>query len=147
MSRYEEATPDVEQYVADLKKEHFEDLINARIKCVFDSKKKISKGRYVFGRITKPNDFVSFLTSNEFDYVMILDKNIWDAIEEADKIRIIRHELRHCFVDDDINHPYKLVDHDLIDFYDEVALNTDDPRWSQRIAAVAASIYTKDDEE
>ena len=41
--------------------------------------------------------------------------------------------------------PYKLVGHDIEDFMIEMDLNQDDPRWRNRLAAVAESVYDRED--
>jgi hypothetical protein len=63
-------------------------------------------------------------------------------VSERDRERILRHELRHTYFDIDTeDNPYRLVDHDITDFYAEIELNKDDPRWGQRCAALTADIY------
>lgn len=145
--RYEEATPEVVQLVDAIADKYFKELVNVKFKCVFDTKKKKSKGAFVFARVVKVNDFVMFLVTDDFDYVIIFDKNIWNAIQDIDKERIVRHELRHCFVDNEKDDPCRLVGHDMEDFYEEAELNKDDPKWAQRVATIAETIYSKDDEE
>jgi hypothetical protein len=141
--RYEEITPDVLKIAADLVSNVFPELTNANIRYVFDTKKKMHKGRLVFASIHIPNELTDFLANEELDYVIRVDKNIWNAIEEPDRIRIIRHELRHTYVDNEAKVPFKLVDHDFQDFYEESRLNADDPAWSQRVGAVGESVYEK----
>jgi len=145
--RYEEVSKDVYELLKEVVKEHFEDLTNVNFKCVFDTKKKIKGGRFIFAYIKKVNEFTSFLAGDEFDYVIVIDKNIWTAINKDDKVRIIRHELRHCFIDSEKDDPYKIIDHEIEDFYAEIALNVNDPKWGLRVAAIAESIYDKDSQE
>ena len=45
------------------------------------------------------------------------------------------------------SNPYKLLDHSITDFYEEVELNKDDPRWRERVATVVADIYEQQAEE
>ena len=53
----------------------------------------------------KTNDLLRHLTiedSNDesgYDYIMYLDKAVFENVEDADKVRLIRHELQHCEVD------------------------------------------------
>lgn len=132
-------------------KEHFSEpshavrLTNIRWKLVFDTKKKTIKGKIRFAEIKRVNEFVEHLAEDEFDYVIIIDQNIWDAISDSDRIRIIRHELRHCFIDPESANPFKIVPHDYEDFKEEVILNADDPNWTTRVALIAESIYAKDE--
>ena len=70
---------------------------------------------------------------------------MWDNIERIDKIRLLRHELRHIYVDTDSErNPYKLVDHDVTDFAEEIALNTDDTRWAERLGDLTIELYSQE---
>lgn len=151
MDRYEDPLPEVLDLVDHVQREWFPYLVNAKIKVLFDTKKRSSKGHFVLGRIQRCSTVLRHLTRDEarsadgFDYILYLDKAVFDAVDQSDRIRIIRHELRHCFYDlDSKTNPYQLVGHDIEDFYDEMDLNKDDPRWRERIASVAASIYDND---
>jgi hypothetical protein len=84
------------------------------------------------------------------DYVIILDKVCWQATGDRDRERILRHELRHTFYDieeEDSTKAYRLMDHTITDFYEEITLNNDDPRWRERLATMTADMYdqTKED--
>ncbi len=152
MTRYELASDKEINLVQYVVKEHFPHLRNARILVLMDSKKRQSRGRAIFATIQTATDLVRVLTQDTFegggaDYVLILDGLLWQSIEESDRVRIIRHELRHCLYDPDAAKPYKLVGHDIEDFVDELRLNSDDPRWGARVAAVWDSIHGTDKSE
>jgi hypothetical protein len=96
----------------------------------------------------KTNDLLRHLTKDEadamegYDYIITIDKTCWDSIIRDDKIRIVRHELRHTYFDiESEDNPYKLLDHSISDFYEEVEFNKDDPRWRERLATVVEDIY------
>ncbi len=152
--RYEEVTEDVWHMFRGVKANHFPELKNAKIILLFDLKKRRSGGRVVLGRIMKTNDLLRHLTKDEaeaiegYDYIITLDKVGWDTITENDRTRILRHELRHTYFDvESESNPYKLLDHSITDFYEEVELNKDDPRWRERVATVVADIYEQQAEE
>jgi hypothetical protein len=42
---------------------------------------------------------------------------------------------------------HRLIDHSITDFYEEVDLNKDDPRWRERIATITADIYEQRKED
>lgn len=131
-----------------IKEEYFPELCNCRIKVLMDTKKKMSKGEMVFGSIKKASEVEKYLTSDNvndegYDFMLMLDGNVFDNIAEADKEKIIRHELRHIFFDSDAKNPYKIVGHDVEDFLAEIKLNADDPDWRSRVTEVAKSIYDK----
>ncbi|MFH1060136.1 MAG: putative metallopeptidase [Pseudomonadota bacterium] len=148
-SRFAFAPDWVQDLVDEVRREHFPGLANARILVLFDEKKRQSQGRYVLGRIQRAQDVVRLLSEHAdgeaFDYVLGLDYEVFVRIERPDQVRLIRHELRHCWHDSEAeDNPYKLVGHDIEDFHAEVKLNADDPKWVQRLAEVAASIYESD---
>ncbi len=90
------------------------------------------------GRILKSNDLVRHLTKNAYaeegyDFIITLDKKCWDHVTDEDRVKILRHELRHVSFDIEADdNPYKLVNHSILDFYEEVELNQADPRWRAR---------------
>jgi len=153
-SRFEDAPSQVITVVETVKDKWFPELDGARIKVVFDLKKRTSGDKLILGRIVKANGLTRFLTIEEaessdgFDYFLFLDKKIWEVMEVEDQIRLVRHELRHTNVDvEKENDPFKLRPHDIEDFYDEIELNKDDPRWAERVVTVAEAIYEAEKEE
>jgi hypothetical protein len=147
--RYEDVDSTVKDLFDATVTEYFPELINVKIKLVFDNKKRKSKGQLVLARIKKADDLLQFLTTSEveegYNYVLFLDKTCWNHIEDIDRIRILRHELNHVHIDfDSATNPYKTVDHDFSDFRVEVERNADDPSWSIRIAELTNAIYEQE---
>lgn len=149
--RFEEVTSDVTTMMETLIAETFTHLSSARILPVFDLKKRQSGGRITLGSMQKTNDLMRHLTADNlypegYDYIMRLDKLVWTNIGEEDKIRLMRHELSHCLVDmDSTTNQYKIQDHEVTDFYSEIEYNASDPRWGERLAAVASNLYSRDE--
>jgi len=146
--RYEEVNEDVLSLLREVRGEYFPELKNAKIKALFDIKKMKSGGMLVLARIMKTNDLLRHLTIDEaeaiegYDYIIALDKTCWENIIRDDKVRILRHELRHAYFDiESEDNPYRLQNHSISDFYEEVEFNKDDPRWRERLAAVVEDIY------
>jgi len=144
--RFENCTDDVAEIKKKMIEKHFPELAGCNICLIFDLKKRMKGGNIVLASIQKPNEMLRFFTiddagSEGYDYVMRIDKNAWENIEEIDKERLIRHELRHTSVDFDSDSPYKIRDHSITDFYSEINLNEDDPRWAERAGAVTLSVY------
>lgn len=147
MIRYEDA-PETEALLHKIRFEHFPELVNAKILVLFDLKKRGSKGMVCLARIMKANDLIRHLTTDDkalaegYDYIITIDKVFWDNAGNEDRARVIRHELRHTFYDiESKSDPYKLIDHDITDFYAEVEMNQDDPRWRMRCASLVVDIY------
>jgi hypothetical protein len=146
--RFEEVTNDVYEVLEKVREKYFPELLNAKIKLLFDTKKRTKGSRVVLANIRKTNDLLKLLTAKEakdnegFTYIVTVDKIVWQNIDSKDKIRLLRHELRHTSVSiDDEKDPYKIVEHDIQDFIDEVTLNNDDPGWAKRVAGLAEDMY------
>lgn len=153
-NRYIDASDEAVKIKDELIKEFFPELVNAKIKMIFDTKPRKNSGRYIHAQITKANDLIKHLTAGEtndyagYDYIMYIDQNVFENIEFVDKKRLIRHELRHCHVDPEkAKDPYKLKPHDIEDFYEDIELeqqsDNGDMRWKERLSAVAESVHQK----
>jgi hypothetical protein len=149
--RYEEDL-NAKKLVDDTVARHFGHLVNAKIAVLMDTKSKKSKGRLVFGTLRKTNPIIRVLTddggavADGYDYVLVLDKFVFNAIDDADKVRIIRHELSHASVDGEKEQPYDIQNHEVEDFFSEIEYNRDDPRWTERVTAVAESMLEEEKE-
>lgn len=152
-SRFENGTQDAVDVMERVRREWFEHLKEARIKVLFDTKERKKGPMLILGRIMKANDLIRRLTEQfapgGCDYVLFLDKIAFSNMEEEDRVRLIRHELRHCVYDPFAKTCWKLIPHDIEDFEVEIALNKDNAGWAKRIAAIAAAIYEqqKDDKK
>ena len=134
-------------------RESVSDLGEAKIKYVFRDKRKGNDDNITFADIRKFSDLVKHITMEIPDYsdeglhyCVVIDKNIWEALDEKDKFRIARHEFLHAKVKfkEDGTTEYNLRDHTVRTFYEEIEIeNKDggDPRWMERLANIAVSIY------
>jgi predicted metallopeptidase len=152
MIRFVEANEAASSIMNAVIDEYFPELKDATIKILFDTKKRTYGDKIVLGRISSANDLVRRLTDDEAeegcDYVMFLDKIAFEAIPESDRIRLIRHELRHCRVSvGSESIKYGIIPHDIEDFAQEVKLNVDEVDWAKRAVALAADIYAQMEED
>jgi hypothetical protein len=152
MSRYYEVDEETQDMLEKIQDEYFSELANCYVKPLFDTKGKKSGGEFTFAWIKKSNELIRYLTSEEVDrdeghdFIIFIDYNIWQNINEIDKERILRHELRHIEYDpESTSNPFKLRKHEVEDFYSEIELNKDEPRWKEKIGQIAESIYAKDE--
>lgn len=150
-TRYQDAGECEYAILTEVRNGWFANLAEARIRILFDLKKKISGKKLVIARIYKTNDLIKHLTLSEeevegTDLIIFLDKVCWDAIQQLDKIRIIRHELRHVSYEAGKKNPYVLTGHDIEDFVSEVKLNQDDVGWRQRVIDLTCEIYRQKEE-
>jgi len=150
--RYEPVTSDVKETVRNLINTTFPELGSAKILCVFDTQKRESKGRLILADIKKAGEFEKFLTMDEadnegYDYIMRIDLKAWSLGTNEDRTRLIRHELRHTLVDNDATKPWKLRGHSIEDFYSEIRLNEDNPRWAEDLSMKVISSYEMEKEK
>ena len=151
--RYELVTEDVIETMKHCIENFLPELANPGILCVFDNKLKVSKGKTVLAYIKKANEVEKFLSLDDDtfeegpDYFIFINKKAWEIADGPDRIRLMRHELRHADIDlDHEKNPYKVKPHDLEDFYDEVALNVDKPRWAEELAMRTKVAYENEGE-
>ena len=151
--RYDEVGDHVNTLLDEVRSKDFPELVNAKIKVLFDLKKRKSGGLVILARIMKANDLIRHLTRNGadyhngYDYIITLDKKCWENITDLDRVKILRHELRHTFFDiESEDDPYKLLNHSVSDFHEEVELNKNDPRWRERVATLTEDIYEQEKE-
>lgn len=155
--RYEDTDESVANVLAAMRSSYFPNLRNAKIKTLFDTKKRKRGGGLVLASIVLPNDLIRHFTVDEaaeagsmdgYDYIVILDKACWTNIDVKDRERIIRHELRHAYFDiESEKSPYRLIDHSIKDFYEEVEINADDPRWQQRVLRLTLNIREQEKDQ
>jgi hypothetical protein len=149
-TRYIEAGPKEYELLNDLIAEVFPELVNAKFKIFFNLKKHINQGRLVFSHIEMTDDLTRYLTISEFDmtegadYCIFLDHVLWVTLlaeKPDDKVRLMRHELRHCWVETESKRPYKITPHDIEDFVEEIKFNQDNPGWKTPIAQLLDAVY------
>lgn len=153
MSRYYDADDKAIKVLKDVINERFPELRPLRVKLIVDSKLKIDKLRDAptFAYIKAANDVERFLTKsgmdlNGIDYFVFINELVWNLADDINKKRIISHELRHAYVDSESG-ACKLVKHDIEDFFVEIELNTDDPKWAAALGAVVIAKFEQMKEE
>jgi hypothetical protein len=144
MGRYYEADKTVTDIMTDLifTENRFPNLKAANIKVVMDSKPKVDKltETVTFASIKLANEVEKYLSKDGhnitgIDYIIFVNDIVWELADAQNKKRILSHELRHTYTDDKGN--YKVVKHDLEDFYAEVEINKADPMWAQSLGLIA----------
>lgn len=150
--KYELVPDHVLEMYEKLRAQHFPQLVNSKILFLINKKKMVRKGNIVLGKMMKPSELVKFLSKDEapedgYDYIMLLDSKLITNCDDSDIVRVLRHELRHTFYDSDSLNPYKLIDHDFSDFYDEVELNKDDPAWAKRVSQTVSLMYDQEKDQ
>lgn len=145
--RYEPVTEDVLEILKNVREKHFPELGGAEILCVFDTHKRKHGRKIVLADIKKASKFEKFLTIDDtgsqegYNYIIRIDKKAWEIAGSEDRIRLIRHELRHTEVDNDAKEPWKLRAHTIEDFMSEIRLNEDNPKWARDLVGSVAAAY------
>ena len=153
MIRFTDVDTDTKKMINEIISKDFSHLTQAKIKMIFDQKKRKTGGRYQLGKMQKSNDLIRYLTSREaldtegFDYLMFIDENVFEALEQMDKVRLVRHLLQYADIDFEAEKPYKIRKEEVITWYDELEYNKDDPKWFERLEVIAESIYNQENEE
>jgi hypothetical protein len=149
--RFEDVGNDVYQLMEDVIETEHRHLREAAICILFDNKKRKSGDRYVLGRIKSTSEELKAFAVNDegqmYDYVMFLDKEVWLRISEDDQKCLLYHELCHCKVNEDATNQYKIQGHEIETFYSEIERNKDNPRWAERLGAIAEAVHDPENNE
>lgn len=146
--RFEEAPERAYKLLGEILKEHegFDQLRSAKILILMDCKKRMNGDFVTLASFQKANDLDRFLSMDEvgddgYDYILRFDKVLWGIIEDEDRIRILRHELKHADVDIEAKNPWKVRPHEIEDFFSEVDFNSGEPDWRMRVGNSLLSKY------
>lgn len=154
--KYEDVPQSVEDIFVEVRDDVFPELAGARIKLTYCLKPRKTGEAYKIATIQKLNELDRYFSADEadseegFDYVIIIDKLVWEECSREDQVRIMRHELRHTNVDFDKKMPYGLRKHDYEDFVDDMEIELQpggDPRWHERLGDIASQVHERDKEK
>lgn len=149
MNRYLDSDATLETVFAETLNSEFAWLDTVKFKLLFDTKKRISKGKVTLASVELANEKVKFFTTDEgvpegYDCIMIVDAVAWQYATDKDKKRIISHELNHVVFNE--KGKIKLVGHDVEDFAAELVKNADDPNWGSKLAELTLAIYDQQED-
>lgn len=148
--RYEDADENLVEVFLKVAEERFPNTCaNLNVKLMFDTKKRVRNGKTCLASVEIASDKIKYFTRHEvevggYDYIVIVDKKAWELANEKNRVRLISHELRHIFVDE--NDKRKLMPHDIEDFVIEVKLNEDDPDWGIKLCTLVTDVYDQEKE-
>jgi hypothetical protein len=121
----------------------FPNLSSYSFGLLYREKIKKSKGGVIMAEICQPTKLLSYFAKNDngnpFDFLIIVDEMVWVCANDNDRVRLMRHELRHINISE--KGVARLIGHDFQDFYTEVDLNADDPSWGQKLVEVTLAGY------
>lgn len=127
----------------------FDGYKELNIKLIFDTKAKKKNGKYIFAYIKPVDDLNYYLMTDDAKYLIFLNIDLWNELEDIDKERLLRHETRHILVDHSKSKPYKLRPHTWETFREEVEEEKDsgDVFWMDRLAEIADAMYNSENNE
>lgn len=149
MSRYIDVDDSVVGTFLSVMEKRFPFLIQLKVKLVFDTKRRISGGQIVLATTELASEKIKFFSKDDvavegYDIIIVIDMKAWELAGEADREKLMSHELRHIFIDD--KDSLKLLAHDVSDFRAEIKLNTDDPDWGLKLATLVNDVYEQERE-
>jgi len=151
MGRYEDVGNDVYKMLEEVIATEQSHVDGANFCIMFDTKKKKSGDNYILGRIKATSEELKAFAIDDngvvYDYIIYLDKEVWLRIDEEDQKRLLYHELCHCKVAEDTENQYKTKPHEIETFYSEIERNASNPRWAERLAAIAAAVYDSENNQ
>lgn len=106
-----EPAPEVEKIARDLIAKYHGHLINAKIKYLFRRGPWTSQKRETLGKATKVSGVNQYLTG--LDFIIMINIEVWDQLNDKEKIALVDHELEHCCEEDG---KYFIQGHDVEDF-------------------------------
>jgi len=150
MSRYYDGTNDLKGVFDKLLAERFLNLFGLKFLLLFDTKKRVSKGRLVLASTELVNEKLRFLTADEvapegYDYIIMVNSVAWENADEVTRERILSHELNHVFIDE--KGKLKLVGHDVGDFAVEIQRNIQNPDWALNLEILTTAIYEQAEDQ
>lgn len=154
MSRFEDVEGQYYNMLENIISEHFPELASAHIKLLYDTKFSKGGGKFRIAYIKTSNELIRFFSSDNeavrgVDYIIFIQKQTFQNITDEDRIRILRHELRHTHVNfDSESNPYRVRPHEIEDFYDEVRINESEGElnWRERVGAIGLSLMEREKE-
>lgn len=147
MNRYVEVSDNVVEVFLNVLEERFPSLVQLKTKLIFDTKRRVKQGKIVLASVELASEKLKFFSKDNmavdgYDVVITFDAKAWDLASDADKKRVMSHELRHIFIDENGNP--KIIEHDVSDFRAEQKLNVDDPDWSLKLATLVNDVYEQE---
>jgi hypothetical protein len=148
-TRFTDVDDGVVDVFLNVMEERFPSLIQLKIKLIFDLKRRVVKGEICLASTELANEKIKFFSKDQvavegYDVVIIIDKKAWEVSSPEDRKRVISHELRHIFINEEGK--VKLIPHDISDFRIEQKLNQDDPDWKFKLATLVNDIYEQERE-
>ena len=103
--------PEVAQIAQELIIKYHQHLRGANIRYLFRYGPWSNKKRETQGQAVKVSGVNHFLTG--LDFIILINADVWEQLNEKEKVALVDHELEHCCKEDD---KFYLQGHDVEDF-------------------------------
>jgi hypothetical protein len=149
MIRFTDVDDSVVEVFLVVLEERFPNLAQLKIKLIFDTKRRVKDGEIVLASAELASEKIKFFSKDDvaidgYDVVIIFDQKAWELSNSVDRKRVVSHELRHIFIDE--QDKIKLTPHDVSDFRMEQKINADDPDWKFKLATLVNDVYEQEKE-
>jgi hypothetical protein len=149
MFRYEEADDALVEMFLNVVEKWFPMYQNLKFKLIYDTKKRMRQNKITFATMELASEKIKFFSKDDvavegYDYILTMDKKAWELANDVNRERLIRHELRHVFIEE--SGKLKIMAHDVEDFREEIKLNTEDPDWGFKLAILVNDVYEQEKE-
>ena len=147
MHRYEDSDDNLVEVFLEVMEEHFPQLQFLKFKLIYDLKQRVSKGKMVMASVETASPKIKYLSKDKiaiegYDLLIIVDQKAWEVASAAQRVKVMRHELRHVQIDE--KGGVTVVGHEIEDFHIEVKLNQDDPEWRMKLATLTRDMYEQE---
>lgn len=120
LSKYELSPELYENYVVRIVNNHRNDLANAKIVTMWRRGKWSSKQKDTWAAVKKVSRETAAMLDRPADFLLTVNRDVWENLDESQRIALIDHELCHCRRGDDDkagNPKWELIGHDIEEFY------------------------------
>lgn len=144
MAEWTEA-PEVAEVASKLIDEYHSHLVEAKIAYLFREGPWSSQDRTTWGKAYKVSGRDNFLTG--YDFYLVINREVWHALDEASRTALIDHELMHCSRGDDDkngNPVWSMRGHGLEDFNAVVRRHG---MWNEAVKRYLAAAEKRDQDD
>ena len=131
--KYEIAPEIFELYVFPLIQDHRSDLVEARILTMWRRGPWTSQNRETWAKAKKVSQETETLIGAKADFIITVSEDVWEQLDDKQRMALIDHELCHCLRGDDDkygNPKWEMVGHDIEEFFAVIKRHGD---WSEDI--------------
>lgn len=116
--KYDKATHAMLELVESITHQHHKRLDGASIAVLTKEKASKSKGKTILATASLVPSKVEPILDDEYHFMIVIGRDRWETLEDAQRRALIDHELCHCVMDGDAP---KMRNHDYEEFAEIIA--------------------------